>query len=42
MIYFLNSNMPTAPAYGVYISQPKRYARVYNLYSEFYYVIKDY
>ena len=32
---FLSSNIPTSPAYGVYISQLIRYSRACDLYSDF-------
>lgn len=32
---FLSSNIPTCPAYGVYISQLIRYCRACNVYSDF-------
>ena len=32
---FLNSNIPTAPAYGVYISQLVRIGRICDEYSKF-------
>ena len=33
---FLDSNIPSSPAYGVYISQLIRYARASSNYSDFY------
>jgi hypothetical protein len=38
-ITHLVSNIPTAPAYGVYISQVVRAARTYTLYSDVFTVI---
>jgi hypothetical protein len=35
IINFPHSNKPTAPVYGVYISQLVRYASACNLYSDF-------
>ena len=32
---FLSSNIPSAPAYGVYVSQLIRYARTYSNYQDF-------
>ena len=32
---FMSSNIPSAPAYGVYASQLIRYARCYSNYSDF-------
>jgi hypothetical protein len=32
---FISSNIPAAPAYGVYISQLKRYSRACDQYSDF-------
>ena len=32
---FLSSNIPQSPAYGVYVSQLKRYARASSAYSDF-------
>ena len=34
---FMSSNIPSAPAYGVYASQLIRYARCCSNYSDFYY-----
>ena len=39
---FMSSNIPSAPAYGVYASQFIRYARCCSNYSDFYYATGPY